>query len=107
MKLALCKSKHLLSLRGVCHVNFYRIAEHNFFKTNSFADLVNLGGSKLHNLFWTEIFKIEGLIVPYSLFAPSSHSFSCASSLGVELSRKEQKKRRRTSVDRLRSTRTP
>ena len=98
MKLASCKSKRLLSPRGVCHVNLYCMAKHNFFKTKSFADLVNLGGSRLHNLSWTEIFKIEGLIVSHSLFALRASSRANAS-LGVELSRKEPKKRRRTSVD--------
>ena len=101
MKLASCKSKRLLSPRGVCHVNLYCMAKHNFFKTKSFADLVNLGGSRLHKLSWTEIFKMEGLIVSYSLFALRARSRALAS-LGVELSRKEQKKRRRSSVDRLR-----
>ena len=52
---------------------------------------MNLGGSSLHNLSWTEIFKIEGLIVPYSLFALRARSRALAL-LGVELSRKEQKK---------------
>ena len=98
MKLASCKSKRLLSPRGVCHVNLYCMAKHNFFKTKSFADLVNLGGSRLHNLSKTEIFKVEGLIVSYSLFALGASSRANAS-LGVELSRKEQEKRRRSSVD--------
>ena len=62
---------------------------------------MNLGGSSIFNLSYTEIFEIEGLIVPYSLFALRACSRALAS-LGVELSRKEQKKRRRTSVDRLR-----
>lgn len=52
---------------------------------------MNSGGSSLHNLSWTEIFKIEGLIVPYSLFALRARSRALAL-LGVELSRKEQKK---------------
>ena len=91
----------LVIARGVCHVNLYCMAKHNFFKTESFADLVNLGGSRLHKLSWTEIFKIEGLIVSYSLFALRARSRALAS-LGVELSRKKQKKRRRSSVDRLR-----
>ena len=94
MNLASCKSKRLLSPRGVCHVNLYCMAKHNFFKTMSFADLVNLGGSRLHNLSWTEIFKIEGLIVSciIQLFALRVSSRANAS-LGVELSRKEQKKK--------------
>ena len=98
MNLVSCNSKRLLSPRGVCHVNLYCMAKHNFFKTKRFADLVNLGSSRLHNLSWTEIFKIEGLIVSYSLFALRASS-RANGSLGVELSRKEQKKRRRSSVD--------
>ena len=53
---------------------------------------MNLGGSSLHNLSWDEIFKIQGLIVPYSLFALRARSRALAS-LGVELSRKEQEKK--------------
>ena len=52
---------------------------------------MNLGGSSLHNLSWTEVFKMEGLTVPCSLFALRARSRALAS-LSVELLRKEQKK---------------
>ena len=73
------------------------ITKHNFFKTKSFAILVNLGGSSIFNLSYTEIFKIEGLIVPRSLLALRACSRALAS-LGVELLRKEQKKNNTKNV---------
>ena len=83
------------------------ITKHNFFKTKSFAILVNLGGSSIFNLFLNWNLQNRRLDCS-SFFIRASRLFSCARFARCRIVEKRaEKKIRRKSADRLRWTRTP